>query len=115
MLDLVQESLTSRKSKHVKNIRRNHSNESINEILYDDYKENNANIYMTVSPKIFRKNVFQKAKKLLQKEIICDNKKHGFKTVDFDPAFVKKTEMDIPNLYHRKKANSKKVNVICVR
>ena len=58
--------------------------------------------YVTVSPRIFRKNVFHTNR--LQKEIIV-GKKGSFKGIEFDPALQRKAPiyLDIPNLYTRKR------------
>ena len=60
----------------------------------------NPNFYISVSPKIFRKNIYQLNK--LQREIFI--RKNSGKLIDFDPNYVRKAPLylDIPNLYRRK-------------
>ena len=61
-------------------------------------------IFVSVSPKIFRKNTCQKNK--LQREIIS-NKSYSFKPVSFDPTLERRAPLylDIPNLYKPRKTS----------
>ena len=61
-------------------------------------------IFVSVSPKIFRKNICQKNK--LQREIIS-NKSFSFKPVSFDPTLERRAPLylDIPNLYKPRKTS----------
>ena len=73
----------------------------------------NSNMYISVSPRIFRKNVFHSNK--LQREIKVPSVRDG-KTLEFDPAAVQKAPLylEIPNLYNRKAAaDMKKVPILC--
>ena len=72
----------------------------------------NSNMYISVSPRIFRKNVFHSNK--LQREIKVPSVRDA-KTLEFDPAAVQKAPLylEIPNLYNRKAAvDMKKVHIL---
>ena len=75
----------------------------------ENYSNNNPNFYISVSPKIFRKNLFQMNK--LQKEIFIN--KTSNTPIDFDPNLERNAPLylDIPNLYKRKvKKEASKMN-----
>ena len=77
----------------------------------------NTNVYISFSPRIFRKNIYHTNK--LQREIIV-NSKDNSKPIEFDPSVDRKPPLylDIPNLYKRKRQELiKKVNLclcLCV-
>ena len=62
----------------------------------------NTNVYISVSPRIFRKNIYHTNK--LQREIILHNKENP-RPIEFDPSVTRKPPLylDIPNLYKRKR------------
>ena len=75
----------------------------------EDEKENecqtprtNPNVYISVSPRIFRKNIYHTNK--LQREIIVHSKDNS-NPIEFDPSVTRKPPvyLDIPNLYKRKR------------
>ena len=73
----------------------------------------NTHVYISVSPRIFRKNIYHTNK--LQREIIVHSKDNS-KPIEFDPSVDRKPPLylDIPNLYKRKRQELvKKVNIYC--
>ena len=71
----------------------------------------NTHVYISVSPRIFRKNIYHTNK--LQREIIVHSKDNS-KPIEFDPSVDRKPPLylDIPNLYKRKRQELiKKVNI----
>ena len=71
----------------------------------------NTNVYISVSPRIFRKNIYHTHK--LQREIIVQSKDNS-KPIEFDPSVDRKPPLYlyIPNLYKRKRQELiKKVNI----
>ena len=71
----------------------------------------NTNVYISVSPRIFRKNIYHTHK--LQREIIVQSKDNSM-PIEFDPGVDRKPPLylDIPNLYKRKRQELiKKVNI----
>ena len=70
-------------------------------------KELSTKNYISVSPKIFRKNAFQKNK--LQRSIIVNTT--GNKGINFDPSHERSAPiyLDIPNLYKPRKSQGSKL------